>query len=140
MKSLFVLAVALAAGLASAQPIDLPEGPPVRHCGRVDCLSFWQNMPRLPDPPIAPAPVVTGVIAPTDGSGPPSEFVQVCDWGGCRTMQAPVAVVEYPPPPPPNMYWYQPPAYDVPKVILWGPMQGHGPWGLPSGPPLRRHR
>lgn len=136
----FGLSLALVVGTIGAQPIDLPPGPAVRKCESVDCMSPWRNIPPLPEPPIAPEPAVTAVIAPVDAMGKPAEYVQVCDNGGCWVTKAPVVVVEYPPPQPPNVYWYQPPAYNVPKVVTWGPWLGYGPWGLPSGPPLRRHR
>lgn len=136
----FAILLALVASAVGAQPIDLPPGPAVRECRSVDCMSPWRNIPPLPEPSVAPAPTVTAVIAPVDATSRGVEYMQICGPGGCWMTKAPVVVVEYPLPPPPNVYWYQPPAYNVPKVVTWGPWQGHGPWGLPSGPPLRRRR
>lgn len=89
-------------------------------CKSTSCLSE-RILPALPEPPVAPAPRVTAVVAPTDAGGKPAAYVNLCDQNGCSVRKAPVVIVEYPRPQPPTVWWYQPPPVAVPKVITWGP-------------------
>jgi hypothetical protein len=108
-------------------------------CESASCLTpdYSLKLPKTGQTVYVAPPTV---VAPTDADGKPSKFVNACSQYGCSVSQAPVVVEPYVPSPPPTVWWYQPAPVAVPTVIMWGPMQGTGPWGLPSGPPLRRHR
>lgn len=114
-------------------------GSGVEPCRSTACL-VPDYRDKLPTPGIKVIdPKITSVVAPTDAAGKPTKFVNDCSpYGGCVVREAPFVTVETPPPQLPQVYWYQPAPVAVPTVIRWGPMLGYGPWGLPSGPPLRR--
>lgn len=144
---LFSLVLALVAGAVGAQSIDLPPGPDVRNCDSPYCLYQQPGaVAKLLPPAVQTVTVVVTPITPErvavpgQKAGQPT-YVRVCGPYGCQLMQEPAAIVSVPvAPPPPKVYWYQPPPVNVPTVITWGTWQGSGPWGLPSGPPLRRHK
>ena len=146
MKSLFSLVLALAACAAGAQSVDLPAGPAVRNCDSPYCLyQPWEAAKLLPTAVQTVTAVVTPitperVAVPGQKAGQPT-YIRVCGPYGCQLVQEPVAIVTVPTAPaPPAVYWYQPAPVNVPTVITWGPWQGNGPWGLPSGPRLQRHK
>lgn len=143
---LFSLVLVLVAGAVGAQPIDLPPGPAVRSCDSPYCLyeQPWQAAKLLPQAAVQTATTVVTPITPErvavpgQKAGKPT-YVRVCSPYGCQLVQEPAVIVSVPSvPAPPNVYWYQPPPVNVPTIITWGPWLGTGPWGLPSGPPLRR--
>lgn len=144
---LFSLVFALAAAAVGAQPIDLPPGPAVRNCDSPNCMyqQPWEAAKLLPQTVHTVTVVVTPVtperqVVPGQKVGQPT-YIRVCGPQGCQVVQEPVVIVTVPmTPAPPAVYWYQPPPVNVPTVITWGTWQGNGPWGLPSGPPLRRRR
>lgn len=153
MRTLVFLVIALAATAANATDCFLFNGQKycpvasevaeqprseVQPCRSTSCLvpDYWNRLPKPEVKVIEPR--VTAVVAPTDAAGAPAAYVNTCSQYGCTVSKAPVVAVEIPPSEPPKVFWYQPGPVAVPTVIFWGPQLGYGPWGLPSGPPLRR--